>query len=463
MSTQAPAPSPPTAPVAPALAATGPRAVRRLLFSASATAVLQGVSNLLAFALSVLLARALGAGGYGRYALAIAWSGLLVVPAILGFDRFLVRGLAVYEVRGEWRLMNGLLRRTNQLVLAVSVTIAACGALLALKFSSASMRGPFLAGMLLIPLTTLTLLRQSSMQAFGRVVRGQLPEYLIRPVLIVLAVLALALAGAHVLTPTTAVLANVAGVGVAFLVGIVLLAKALPRGVRAVTPAFQTRRWLSAALPMMLIGGAWLANNYVATLAVGAFDGPRAAGVYSVVQRGAELIVILLIAANMPLAPAVARLHARGDRDGLEHVTEKMARATLLVSAPLALVLMLAPELYLQIFGPGFRAGATALSILAGAQLINAACGPNGTVLIMTGHERTAVIGVTAGVALNLTLAVILVPVLGVTGGAIAFAASLIVWNGILVVLARRLLGVNVTAFRRASMRPTHELVGEGA
>jgi O-antigen/teichoic acid export membrane protein len=434
-----------------------------MLLGASATALLQGVSNLLAFGLSVLLARLLGAGGYGRYALAVAWSGLLVVPAILGFDRFLVRGLAVYEVDSEWGLMKGLLRRTNELVLAVSVTIAACGALLAWKFASSSIRGPFLAGMLLIPLTALTLLRQSSMQAFGRVVRGQLPEYLIRPVLILLGVLALALTGAHALTPTTALLANVAGVAVAFLLGIVLLAKALPGPVRSVKPQFQTRSWLISALPMMLIGGAWLANNYIATLTVGTFDGARVAGVYSVVQRGAELIVILLVAANMPLAPALARLHARGDRAGLEHVTEKMARATLLVSAPLALILMLAPELYLQIFGPGFRTGATALSILAAAQLVNAACGPCGNVLIMTGHERTAVIGVAAGVALNLLLAAILVPLLGVSGGALAFAASLIVWNAILVVLARRLLGVNVTAFRRLSMRRTPAPVCEGA
>ncbi len=462
MTTQARTASAVPPPLAPAPAPSGPRAVRRLLLSASGTAALQAISNVLAFALSVLLARFLGAGGYGRYALAIAWSGLLVVPAILGFDRFLVRGLAVYEVGGERALMKGLLRRTNQLVLAVSVTIAAGGALVALSFSPASTRGPLLAGMLLIPLTTLTLLRQSSMQAFGRVVRGQLPEYLIRPVLIVLAVLALAFASGHALTPMTAVLANVAGVAVAFGVGVVLLAKALPRGIRTVTPEFQTRRWLTSALPMMLIGGAWLANNYIATLAVGAFDGARAAGVYSVVQRGAELIVILLIAANMPLAPAIARLNARGDRDGLEQVTEKMARATLLVSTPLALVLMLAPELYLQIFGPGFRAGATALSILAGAQLVNAACGPNGNVLIMTGHERSAVVGVAAGVALNLALSVLLVPALGVSGGAVAFAASLIVWNGILVLLARRLMGVNVTAFRWASMRrsrrPVHEV-----
>ena len=64
----------------------------------------------------------------------------------------------------------------------------------------------------------------------------------------------------------------------------------------------------------MLIAGVWLVNNYVAILVVRTLDGPRAAGVYSVVQKGAELIVLVLVAANLPLAPVIARMHARRDR-----------------------------------------------------------------------------------------------------------------------------------------------------
>jgi hypothetical protein len=50
---------------------------------------------------------------------------------------------------------------------------------------------------------------------------------------------------------------------------------------------------------------------------------------------------------------------------------------------------------------------------------------------------------------------VVLVPLLGVTGGAIAFAVSLALWNIILVVIARRLVGINVTAFGWLSMQST--------
>jgi O-antigen/teichoic acid export membrane protein len=424
-----------------------------MLLSASATAVLQGASGAMAFVLAVLLARLLGSEGYGLYALSFAWASLLTTPAILGLDRFLVRGIAVYEVRGQWSLMRGLLLRSNQLVLLASGAIAVCGALAASAWLSPSLRPPFAVAMLLIPLTALTLLRQGTMQGFGRVVSGQLPEYLIRPSLILLGVMALGLAGHGLLTPTTALAANVMGVAVAFGVGVVLLRRALPVAMRTADPAFLTRRWLGAALPMMLVSGVWMANNYAATLVVGTLHGSRAAGVYSAVQKGAEVIVLVLAATNMALAPAIARLHASGDRAGLELATERMARATFMASAPIGLAFIALPGLYLGLFGAGFGSGRTALVIIAAGQLVNAAAGPAGNVLMMTGHQRTAVWGVTVGLLTNVALAFALVPTLGVSGGAIAFALSLVLWNTALVAMARRRVGVNVTAFGRLALQ----------
>ena len=427
--------------------------IRRLLVSASGTAVLQGASAAMAFVLAVLLARFLGSGGYGRYAIAFAWSTLLGVPAILGLNTFLVRGIAIYEVRKQWGLMKGLLFRANQLVLLMSTAIAVCGVVVAITLLSRSLRGPFCVAMLLIPITSLTLLRQGAMQGFGRVVKGQFPEYVIRPLLIIVGVVALEFVGNGALTPATALGANVMGVSVAFVVGALLLRRALPTVLRTVRPEYITREWLRVSLPMMLIAGVWMANNYLTTLIVGALDGARAAGVYTAVQKGAEVIVIILYATNMSLAPAIARLHARKDWSGLERTTEHMARATLVVSAPVAIAFMVFPHLYLGLFGAGFQTGATALVILALGQLINAAAGPSGNVLLMTGQERMAVRGVAVGLLANIVLAVVLVPPFGVTGGAIAFASSLALWNAVLVVLARRLVGINVTAFSFLSLQ----------
>lgn len=427
-----------------------PIVFRELLRSASGTAVLQFTSAGGSFLIALLLARFLGREAFGRYAFSFAWAGLLTLVSTIGVDRFLVRGIAVYEVQEKWSLMKGLLRRANQLILITSTVVAVGGCIVAVAWLSPSLRGPFCVAMLLVPLTALTFLRQGAMQALGRVVSGQLPEYLIRPLLILAGIVLLEWRG--ILSPTTALGVNVIAVATAFSVGSVLLLRTLPADLRSVRPEYATLEWTRASLSMMLIAGAWLLNGYIGTLVAGTLRGPGAAGVYTVVQSSAGVIVLFLMAANLPLAPVVARLHARGDRQQLERTTERIAWAGLLVSVPVCTVFALFPGVFLGFFGVGFRTGSTALTIVAIGQLVNAAAGPNGNVLMMTGHQLVAARAVGAAAVVNLVLAILLVPPLGVTGSAIAYASSLVLWNISLVVIARRRLGVNVTAFRRLSV-----------
>ncbi len=426
--------------------------MKRILTSASGTALLQVFSTGAGLLTAILLARFLGREGYGRYAFSFAWASFLAVVATLGLDRFLVRGIAVYAVDGRWHLMNGLLRRTNQLVLLTSSAIAIAGSLVAVIALPSTLRFPFCIAMLVVPVTALTLLRQGAMQAIGRVVSGQLPEYLIRPLLIIGGIVTLKVLGGGLLSATTALAANVGALLVAAITGATLLLRALPDDLRAVPPKYETSRWLRSALPMMLISSVWLLNNYVGTLVAGTLRGPGTAGVYNVVQNGGGVIVLFLVASNMPLAPVVARLHTQSDTRQLEDTTQRVALVGLVVSAPVCAALAIFPGFFLGIFGSGFRVGSAALTIVALSQLVNAAAGPAGNVLIMTGHELPAVRAVGAGALANLALAIVLVPAFGVTGSAVAFAASLVLWNVSLVVVARRRLGVNVTAFRRLAL-----------
>src|SRR5688500_3740610 len=78
-------------------------------------------STVLGLVSNILLARLLNLTEYGLYTYATAWPVLLSVFAALGFDRFLVRQIAVYQARSAWGLTRGLLRRANQVVSATSV------------------------------------------------------------------------------------------------------------------------------------------------------------------------------------------------------------------------------------------------------------------------------------------------------------------------------------------------------
>jgi len=427
--------------------------VRKMLFGASTTAILQAASSGVGFLVAVVLARLLGSREYGVYVFALAWTSTLTIPAGLGLNRFVVRGVAGYEVNERWDYLRGLLIRANTLVAIASCVIAAGGVAVAVTALGQPLRWVFAAAMILIPINALTMLRQNTMQALGRIIAGQIPEYVIRPVGLVIGIALLAFVGGKLLTPLAAMIVNVVAVMMAFTAGVLALRKALPEQVRIAVPRYQMRVWMTAALPMMLIGGIWQLNGYVSTIAVGTIGGARDAGIYSAVEKGGEIIVLLLVAANMPFAPLAARMHVRGSSAGMEHAAERIAQATVIASLPIVLFFIVVPGVYLELFGTGFAPGGTALRILVLGELFNAACGPVGSVLIMTGHERAACWGVGVGLLTTVVLSVALVPSLGVTGAAVADSASFIVWNLALTLICRKRLGINTTACWWLAMR----------
>jgi O-antigen/teichoic acid export membrane protein len=118
-------------------------------------------------------------------------------------------------------------------------------------------------------------------------------------------------------------------------------------------------------------------------------------------------------------------------------------------SAAVAAVLFLAPGPILALFGDGFASGATALRILAVAQLVNALCAFNGMVLIMGGQERAAMRTALGCLVLDVILCVALIPTLGSRGAALAALVSITARNVVNSVQVRRRLGVDATVIGR--------------
>jgi O-antigen/teichoic acid export membrane protein len=91
--------------------------------------------------------------------------------------------------------------------------------------------------------------------------------------------------------------------------------------------------------------------------------------------------------------------------------------------------------------------------VLTVGQLVNAITGPCGLMLVMSGRPGIQMVGNAATLALNLGLNLYLIPRYGVTGAAIAWAASMVFINGL------RVVAVAVTMH----MLPLHEGLLKGA
>jgi O-antigen/teichoic acid export membrane protein len=196
----------------------------------------------------------------------------------------------------------------------------------------------------------------------------------------------------------------------------------------------------------MFISGMQIINTHTDIIMLGTIKGAEAAGIYSIVNRGAALITFVLFAVNVPLAPVISSLYAAKDMKRLQHVITKSSRIILLYSLPIGISLIVFRNWFLLLFGQEFTQGETALIILSIAQLFSAAMGSVGLPLIMTGHERNTAIIVGSSAMLSVVLNVILIPKWGLEGAATATACNIIIRNILSAIWVYKKLGISSIA-----------------
>jgi O-antigen/teichoic acid export membrane protein len=109
---------------------------------------------------------------------------------------------------------------------------------------------------------------------------------------------------------------------------------------------------------------------------------------------------------------------------------------------PIYLTLAMFAPVFARVFGASFAAGSTALMIAALAGLFGLATGPVTGVLLMAGRGGWNLANAVASLALNVSLNVVLIPHLGVTGAGVAAASSLVAFNLAALIQVRLLEGL---------------------
>jgi O-antigen/teichoic acid export membrane protein len=189
---------------------------------------------------------------------------------------------------------------------------------------------------------------------------------------------------------------------------------------------------------------------------LGALKATEMAGIYNIAYRGAELIAFVFNSVNMILAPTIASLYATAEIEKLQRVITLTTRAVLLFSLPVAIFFIFFGNYFLSLFGQEFMRGHVSLCILSTGQMINVAMGSVGFLLVMTGHERKAAIGIGISAVLNILLNALLIPRWGIKGAATATASSMIIWKVLLAIWVYKKLGIHSTALGKISFGKRH-------
>jgi O-antigen/teichoic acid export membrane protein len=407
----------------------------------------------LSLALAVFLARLLGAEGFGIYAFCLSVVSLLTVPAMLGGQNLLVREIAAYKTKGEVSFLRGLLHRISHASTSASLILAFCAAGVGLwAYQGSPMQVPFLIAMLLIPLMAAMELQGAALRGLGHILAGQAWQVLL-PAMVIVLFGCIVWIGNYPSGPETALFANITGAGLLVVVIHFYFHKRLPTDVKNAEPSYENHKWLKSMLPFVFAGGMQMINREISVILLGIIQGPEDVGLFRVAQRGADLVPFGLIAVNMAIAPTISELFARGEKDRLQQMISKSTWAIMGFALPMGLFLILSGKWLLPVvFGQEYSPSYIILVILCLGQLFNAAMGSVGLLLNMCGFEKHTALGVTIAALISIILNLLLIPLWGTSGSAVATCVSMIAWNILLGIWLYQKTGIKSTFLLRKTL-----------
>jgi len=415
--------------------------IRTIATAATANLAMQLVSVVLGVLIGIVLSHLLGADGLGVYAFAMSLSMLLATGARMGLTTLVVREVAVGQERGAWPEVVGLVSWSQRATAVVATCIGVVTLAVASLTASPQTFWTLTAAMVMLVLMTATTLRSSAIRGLNAVVLASVPLLLLRPACALLGIgvlYAMSLDDPYLAMSTQAVAWAVAGVA-----ALAFWQRRLP--VQPTQLVSTPRAWLVAAMPILLLDGLLVTIHQSDILMLKWLSTDASTGIYSIVAQMGRFTALVLMVANSVVSPRFAALHEAGNKDDLQKLVRMSARTVTLLTALLAVSLVVFGRFALSFYAPGFEIGYPALVVLVIGQAANAMAGSVGYLLIMTGHDRD-VAWVSVGVALlNFVLNVTLIPTYDMFGAAVASAISVALWNLALVILVRIRLGINST------------------
>jgi O-antigen/teichoic acid export membrane protein len=402
----------------------------------------------------IVLARWMGSNQYGIYVFVwtcVLWLGGL---ADLGLSITSIRLVPHYRETGNLALLRGLIRGSRLAALGVGAAMAALGTSILWLFHPLEdqyMRPAYLA-LLCLPLYAVTQVQDGIAKGFAWMAVSLVPPYILRPTLLLLAMVAAHFAGLPV-EATSAAGAAIVATWVAGAFQTLLLNRRLDGVVAEGERRYAFKAWILAALPLLVMTGSDLTLQSADVLIVSRYMTPTDVAIYFAAAKTMALIMFVHYAVGSAVANRFAALHARGDKEALRAFARDAVHWTFWPSLAAAILLLALGLPLLWLFGPQFVAGYPVMLILVVGFLFRSSMGPAEYLLNMLGEHKLCAAVLFATAVLNIALNLVMVPAFGLIGAATATSASLVAAALMNYVVVSRRLGIELAIWRNLRKR----------
>lgn len=394
-----------------------------------------------AYALAVVLARVLDVGAFETYAVASAAFILMVTLVLQGLDKYALQLLPAMAERSAWDGVRNYLRFVTWRTVLASVALGGVVGTWVGWFSgfTPATRLALLVCCLSLPAGALVHFANESLSALGRAL---VAVAVFRVVVPGLALGVFIVGNALGDKPSGAMAVGSWGLAWcgALVVMVYLLRRTVPPAAHGVQPLGSGHSWAAQARPFWFYRVALAVLGQMGIIALHGLGAPSAAvGAFAAAMGTAALALVIVTTTNRVFSRELSVLLERRDFDAIRSLRHQRLGW---LAAPIGLyllgVLLFAPQI-LGFFRPEFaQEGATALRLLAVSVAIMMLFALAPTYLKFRRRNGWIFRAVGVAAAVQLVLLWLLVPRLGATGAALAYAASMGGMYGALAWLAHR-------------------------
>ena len=399
---------------------------------------------LFAFLTAILLTRLMGSASFGIYSYIISLVGLLSTLTLLGQDKLIVKELASKTKEINSRLL------FNSSLVVVATLYSALMILFFFYMNYTIIEPARHSALILLPvllfLTVASKILEALLQGHNFVAKSFFAMKFLKPLCFI------SLIGAVTFIDITMSAANSISLTIfATIIALVYLSRFIcDKAILSKAPPSETldnMNVVKKGVPFALIASISAINGNIDMIMLAQYVSDEQLGIYRVVHRVTSLTAFALTAVNAVFGPRISAFYAEQNFSEMQRLAVISATAVAAIAIPTSAILIFQGNLVLLVFGQEFVQGDVTLKIMVIGQLVNVFTGSVGLILAMTSYARKVSTSLALACIANVVVNLLLIPVMGINGAALATVASVAMVNLINLYWVITKLKINPTIF----------------
>ena len=406
------------------------------------------------FALHILLARMLGSGSYGLYALGHSAVTITSRFSMLGLQNGVVRFVSLYNGIGDTKKVKGTLvsafAGATTFSIVISILLFTFSDSISVElFNKSNLSNVLRVFSISLPFCVLMTMVSYSARAFQAMKYEVGVSNISFPILNLISVSVAFLLGFKLLGAIYAFLISAFS---SFLLGLYFIKRIFPEVIE-LQPSYEFRRLLRFSAPVFLIGFSYVILSHIDRIMIGYFMNSSDVGIYNAAVNIVLLAELILSSVNAIFSPIISDLYNRNKLKELENLFKISTRWIFTLTLPVILIMIISSkEILGSSFGVGFTDGWIVLVTLSVSKIITTGTGSVGFILQMTGKQDIELVNTVITVMMNIGLNIWFIQSYGVFGAALATGISLTVINIAKLIEVYKLIGIQ--PYNRKYIKP---------